>query len=156
VGTSDLGQSPRFQLGPGFGWGLCFGAPCRKRKFTMINLVSNAYGFVVQGREIDCPCSAKGVFGFFTSSNTITAARIACNTRLSATVCEYYVFDWLQRGNQIQIFIYPFSSFPPLNAIKKIAHTPAARARSTTKVCILNISPHSAPPYDTTLYRITP
>ena len=36
----------------------------------------------------------------------------------------------------IQIFIHPFSSFPPLNAIKKIAHTPAARTRSTIKVCI--------------------
>jgi len=33
-------------------------------------------------------------------------------------------------------FIHPFSSLPPLNAIKKIAHTPAARTRSTTKVCI--------------------
>jgi hypothetical protein len=40
----------------------------------------------------------------------------------------------------IQIFIHPFSSFPPLNAIKKIAHTPAARIRSTTKVCIFKIS----------------
>jgi hypothetical protein len=40
----------------------------------------------------------------------------------------------------IQIFVHPFSSFPPLKAIKKIAHTPAARARSTTKVCILKPS----------------
>jgi hypothetical protein len=39
----------------------------------------------------------------------------------------------------IQIFIHPFSSFPPLNAIKKIAHTPAARIRSTTKVGIFNL-----------------
>jgi hypothetical protein len=40
----------------------------------------------------------------------------------------------------IQISIHPFSSFPPRNAIKKIAHRPAARIRSTTKVCIFKIS----------------
>jgi len=40
----------------------------------------------------------------------------------------------------IQIFLHPFSSFPPLNATKKIAHSPTARTRSTTKVCILNTS----------------
>jgi len=45
-------------------------------------------------------------------------------------------------------FSYPFSSFPPLNAIKKIAHTPAARTKSTTKVCILKTSfPLSAWPH---------
>ena len=81
----------------------------------------------------DRPCSAKGNFGFFTSPNATTAAPDCVQHKAKReTVCEY-VFDWLQRG-------HPFSSFPPLNAIKKIAHTPAARARSTTKVCILNTS----------------
>ena len=39
-------------------------------------------------------------------------------------------------SSRSRFFIHPFSSFPPLNAIKKIAHTPVARIRSTTKVCI--------------------
>jgi hypothetical protein len=44
------------------------------------------------------------------------------------------------RVARIQIFLHPFSSFPPLNATKKIAHTPTARTRSTIRVCILNTS----------------
>src|SRR5437660_12886011 len=57
----------------------------------------------------------------------------------------------------IQIFIHPLSSFPPLNAIKKIAHTPAARTRSTTKVCILkHLLSVSARPYGQPIYRPTP
>ncbi len=57
----------------------------------------------------------------------------------------------------IQIFIHPFSSFPPLNAIKKIAHTPAARTRSTTKVCIFkHLLSVSARPYGQPIYRLTP
>jgi hypothetical protein len=56
----------------------------------------------------------------------------------------------------IQIFIHPFSSFPPLNAIKKIAHTPAARTRSTTKVCIFkHLLSVSARPYGQPIYRPT-
>lgn len=71
--------------------------------------------------------------------------RIASNTRLSAL--PPVRFRSASARRPIQIFIHPFSSFPPLNAIKKIAHTPAARARSTTKVCIfLNTSPLSARP----------
>lgn len=57
----------------------------------------------------------------------------------------------------IQIFVHPFSSFPPLNAIKKIAHTPAARIRSTIKVGIFkHLLSVSARLYGQPIYRPTP
>ena len=76
-----------------------------------------------------------------------------CNLTINSEATAKYLNDDLEKGisrprpwrpqirsRHDQIFIYPFSSFPPLNAIKKIAHTPAARTRSTTRVCILKSS----------------